>query len=237
MINELEAVVNNQVERDLIKSESHEYDDLKEISKDLENENKKISETPDVAYIERTNRLSLLEECTLRAPLELDGDEKSLPKLDEFDSEFLSDQERTSFKTETGWSDAIIDNISKVRQCEILLEAGLIEVEIDGRTCLIKENIDLDYTDEDGISNRDRMERGAPPLDDTGKPIELHHLGQKVDSPLVELTESEHRTGDYINGKKNQSLWHDSSVKTEVHGEGNNWEQERKAHWIARIEE
>ena len=66
------------------------------------------------------------------------------------------------------------------------------------------------------------------------EPIELHHLGQKADSPLVELTEEEHRTGEYEDGKKNQSLWHDNTVETEVHGEGNNWDQERKAHWKAR---
>lgn len=34
------------------------------------------------------------------------------------------------------------------------------------------------------------------------EPIELHHLGQKADSPLVELTEEEHRTGEYEDGKK-----------------------------------
>ena len=66
------------------------------------------------------------------------------------------------------------------------------------------------------------------------EPIELHHLGQKADSPLVELTEEEHRTGEYEDGKKNQSLWHDNTVETEVHGEGNNWDQERKTHWKAR---
>ena len=125
-----------------------------------------------------------------------------------------------------------------MKQYEILKNAGLIEVEINGRKCLIKENIDLDYTDEDGVSNRDRIARGLAPLDSkTAKPLELHHLGQKADSPLVELTEEEHRTGEYEDGKKNQSLWHDNTVETEVHGEGNNWDQERKAHWKARAEQ
>ena len=125
-----------------------------------------------------------------------------------------------------------------MKQYEILKNAGLVEVEINGRKCLIKENIDLDYTDEDGVSNKDRIARGLAPLDGrTGKPIELHHLGQKADSPLVELTEEEHRTGEYEDGKKNQSLWHDNTVETEVHGEGNSWDQERKAHWKARAEQ
>ena len=140
-------------------------------------------------------------------------------------------------KEETGWSDEIIDNIKNMKQYEILKDAGLVEVEINGRKCLIKENIDLDYEDEDGITNRERMARGLAPLDSkTGKPIELHHLGQKVDSPLVELTEEEHRTGEYEGGKKNQSLWHDNTINTEVHGEGNTWDYERKAYWKERAE-
>ena len=125
-----------------------------------------------------------------------------------------------------------------MKQYEILKNGGLKEVEINGRKCLIKENINLDYTDADGVSNRDRIARGLAPLDSkTGKPLELHHLGQKADSPLVELTEEEHRTGEYEGGKKNQSLWHDNTLETEVHGEGNTWSQERKAHWISRSEQ
>ena len=150
----------------------------------------------------------------------------------------LKNSEKELIKGETGWSNEIIDNIENIKQYEILKNAGLIEVEINGRKCLIKENIDLDYTDDDGISNRDRIERGKAPLDsDTGKPIELHHLGQKANSPLVELTEEEHRTGEYEDGKKNQSLWHDNTKGTEVHGENeSNWKQERENHWKSRAE-
>lgn len=162
----------------------------------------------------------------------------ALPETAETNLKKLTEEEKAKIKEETGWSDEIIENIKNMDQYKILKNAGLKEVEINGKKCLIKENIDLDYTDEDGISNRDRMSRGLAPLDSkTGKPIELHHLGQKADSPLVELTEEEHRTGEYENGKKNQSLWHDNTVETEVHGEGNSWDQERKAHWKARAEE
>lgn len=147
----------------------------------------------------------------------------------------LSEDEKAHIKEETGWSDKIIDNISNMKQYEVLKNAGLKEVEINGKPCLVKENIDLDYTDKDGISNADRIARGLPPIDkETGKPIELHHLGQKADSPLVELTEKEHRTGDYENGLKNQSLWHNNAKDTEVHGDGNNWDKERKEYWKER---
>lgn len=147
----------------------------------------------------------------------------------------LTPEQKEKIKEETGWSDEIVDNIENMDQYEKLKNAGLKETEINGRKCLIKDNINLDYEDEDGLTNRQRMERGLAPLDaKTGKPLELHHLGQKADSPLVELTEEEHRTGDYKNGKKNQSLWHDNTKETEVHGEGSNWDNERKDHWKQR---
>ncbi len=50
----------------------------------------------------------------------------------------------------------------------------------------------------------------------------------------VELTIEEHRTGEYEDGKKNQTLWHDNTKVTEVHGEGNTWDEERKSHWKIR---
>jgi len=168
----------------------------------------------------------------LKSGVSLEGGEKP------GNLEGLSNLEKKKIKLETGWSNEIIENIQNMKQYEILKGAGLKETEINGRKCLIKENIELDYTDEDGISNRDRIARGLAPIDSkTGKPLELHHLGQKADSPLVELTEEEHRTGEYEKGKKNQSLWHDNTKETEVHGEGNSWDQERKAHWKSRADE
>ena len=50
----------------------------------------------------------------------------------------------------------------------------------------------------------------------------------------MELTIEEHRTGEYEDGKKNQTLWHDNTKVTEVHGEGNTWDEERKSHWKIR---
>lgn len=211
---------------------------MREFSDDIENGKKPNIEKPDIAYIECTSRVALLEQCSVETTAKVDGLTFEIVDAKEVKDEGLTEQERERIKEETGWSDEIIDKIENMEQYEILKNAGLIEVEINGRKCLIKENIDLDYTDEDGVSNKDRISRGLAPLDrETGKPIELHHLGQKVDSPLVELTEEEHRTGEYENGKKNQSLWHDNTVETEVHGDGNSWDQERKSHWRARAEQ
>lgn len=208
-----------------------------EISLDFEEIKNLVIEMPDITFIEIISRSALMEQFSLKASDISSVDDSVLSDLNEKQSEGLTEEEKAKIKEETGWSDEIIDNIKNMKQYEVLKNAGLIEVEINGRKCLIKENIDLDYTDEDGVSNRDRMTRGLAPLDSkTGKPIELHHLGQKADSPLVELTEEEHRTGEYEDGKKNQSLWHDNTKETEVHGEGNYWDQERKGHWKARSE-
>lgn len=234
----IETIMQRALENPDFPTVIDEIPEPKEFPKDIEGNDKPIVEPPDISFIERTSRSALMEQYSLRSTETNDVENSNASEASETQSEGLTEKEKAIIKEETGWSDEIIDNIKNMKQYEILKNAGLIEVEINGRKCLVKENIDLDHTDEDGVSNRDRIVRGLAPLDSkTGKPIELHHLGQKAASPLVEFTEEEHRTGEYEDGKKNQSLWHDNTKETEVHGEGNSWDQERKAHWKARAEE
>lgn len=234
----IESFIEKQLEKSNFSDVPNKLIELEELPSDIETKQIPPIEFPDILYIECTSRLALIEQCSLRSTEKANSENMNTSEGTETKSEGLTEEEKAKIKEETGWSDEIIDNIQNMKQYEILKNAGLIEVEINGRKCLIKENIDLDYTDEDGVSNRDRIARGLAPLDSkTGKPIELHHLGQKADSPLVELTEEEHRTGEYEEGKKNQSLWHDNTMKSEVHGEGNSWDKERQAHWKARAEQ
>ena len=234
----VESLLQKQFEKTNLPNTADELSEIKELPDDIETGEKPLVEPPDISFIERTSRSALMEQCSLRATEQTKAESGKRSETTETKTEGLTEEEKAKIKEETGWSDEIIENIKNMKQYEILKNAGLIEAEINGRKCLIKENIDLDYTDEDGVSNRDRIARGLAPLDSkTGKPIELHHLGQKADSPLVELTEEEHRTGEYEDGKKNQSLWHDNTVETEFHGEGNSWDQERNAHWKARAEQ
>jgi len=226
------------IERHVLLVEKKELSSNMELSESKESIETSIVEKPDLSYIECTSREALIEKNIISCIGVSETNAEGNLESDEAIKEGLSDEEKAKIKDETGWSDEIIDNIHNMEQYEILKNAGLKEVEINDRTCLIKENIDLDFTDADGISNRDRIARGLAPLDSkTGKPLELHHLGQKADSPLVELTIEEHRTGEYEDGKKNQSLWHDNMQETDVHGEGNSWLQERKAHWKYRSEQ
>ena len=81
------------------------------------------------------------------------------------------------------------------------------EEDINGKKCLIRSDIDMEQKDEFGRTNKERMENGNAPLTESGETVELHHIGQKQDSPLAELTTQEHR------GKGNDTILHDKQRK------------------------
>ena len=140
----------------------------------------------------------------------------------------LSDEEKQRIKEETGWSDEIIDAISSMEEYEIYKKADLEEKEINGKKCLVRKDIDLEQKDSMGRTNSERMEKGLPPLDKNGRPIELHHIGQKPNSPLAELTTSEHR------GKGNDTVLHDKKKESEI--DRDKFAEERSEHWKNRSE-
>lgn len=142
--------------------------------------------------------------------------------------EGLTDEQKAKIKEETGWSDEIIDYIGSWEEYEIYKKAGLREVEIGGKKCLIRDDIDWNQVDEKGRTNAERVKKGLAPLDKNGEAIQLHHIGQHADSPLAELTFEEHR----CNG--NDTILHDKSKETETHGEGNTWDSERQNYWKDR---
>ena len=113
------------------------------------------------------------------------------------------------------------------KEALIYKDAGLVKAKINGRPCLIKPNIDMDTrTDVFGRTNRQRMSAGLAPLDESGKPIELHHIGQHPDSPLAELTQEQHR------GKDNYSVLHDTKKESEINRQA--FDGERVDHWKTR---
>lgn len=131
-------------------------------------------------------------------------------------------------KARPDFPNKVIDAINSFKEYKIYDNAGLVNAEINGKPCLINKNIDYDQKDAWGQTNRERMEKGLAPLDKNGRPFELHHVGQKESSPLAELTFEEHR----CNG--NDIILHDKNKQTEVHGEGNTWDRERRDHWVSR---
>jgi hypothetical protein len=142
----------------------------------------------------------------------------------------LSEEERVAIKDRTGWSDTILDNIKSPEEAAIYEKAGLKESKVGGRTALIGE-FDLNQPDPDKGTNAKRIEKYNSPIDKNGEKIELHHIGQHVDSPLAELPFSRHQQDG------NYTILHDTSKETEVHGEGNHWTTECRHYWKARAEE
>ncbi|WP_253689874.1 HNH/ENDO VII family nuclease [Treponema denticola] len=140
----------------------------------------------------------------------------------------LTEDEKRELKEETGWSDEIIDSIGSKEEAEIYKKAGLKEAEINGKKCLIREDIDMNQKDELGRTNKERMENGQPPITKNGETVELHHIGQKADSPLAELTTQEHR------GKGNDTILHDKQKESEIDRIA--FSKERENHWEARAE-
>lgn len=86
-------------------------------------------------------------------------------------------------------------------------------------------DIDLNYIDEMGRTNLVRMQQVLAPLDSTGIPYDLHHIGQKVDSTLAILTRKENRLAG------NNKIWHFFVTGSDVHTAGNNWDAQRKIFW------
>lgn len=147
----------------------------------------------------------------------------------------LQESDYVKLSRESGWSPETVRWITTREQYELLRSAGLHEERICGRLCLVKDHIDVDYVfvTETGvrISNREQMQKGNSPRDAaTGKPIELHHLGQDANSPFVELTPEEHR----LNG--NSSVFHSNakpSWRNDLKKE-KQFKKQREVYWKIR---
>jgi hypothetical protein len=143
------------------------------------------------------------------------------------DKKGLSEDEKNEIReAHPDWPDEIIDAIESWDAYKIYDKAGLKYAEINGKPCLIRGDIDLNQKDEFGRTNKERMEQGLVPLDINGKPIELHHIRQKADGPLAELTQEEHR------GRGNDSILHDKTKPTEI--DRGEFQKEKEAHWGSR---
>ena len=139
----------------------------------------------------------------------------------------VSQQEK--IKDKSVYSDDTNESIASVNELDIYESIPLTEKEVNGEISLCRNDIDLKQTDDMGQSNLERMEKGNAPLDKSDKPIELHHIGQKSDSPLAELSSEEHR------GNGHSSILHDVTQESKIDRIAFN--KERSEHWKARAEE
>lgn len=131
-----------------------------------------------------------------------------------------------TIKEQTGWSDEIVNAIRSPEEFKIYKDAGLVEAEVGGKKCLIKPGIDWNQVDSHGLTNAQRAQKGRNPIAKNGELIEYHHIGQRADSPLAELTTSEHGGKDIGNNKilhPNQN-----NKPSEVHNDDNDWLGQKK---------
>jgi hypothetical protein len=152
---------------------------------------------------------------------------------DKFEIEGIKNEvaEKEKIAEKSNYSNEVNEKIRSVEELEVYQNEGLVESTVNDRTVLKDTSINPDLIDEKGRTNLERMEKGLAPIDENGKPYNLHHIGQNSDSPLAELKDEVH--------KKNDAILHDKSKPTEVHGSNSevNWDKERSEHWKARAEE
>ena len=104
---------------------------------------------------------------------------------------------------QSGYPLDVIKGFASMEQYDICRNAGLSSQMVNGKTALVR-SVDLDFVDELGRSNLQRMRQGLAALDPaTGQAYQLHHIGQDPSSTLAILTEAEHMQGG------NNLIWHE----------------------------
>jgi hypothetical protein len=140
-----------------------------------------------------------------------------------FEDKILSDY----IKKDSGWSEPISSSIKSLQEYQIYKNASLSESDINGRKCLIRTDIDWKQKDSYDRSNYERSsEFKLSAISKDGEVLELHHIGQKSDGPLAELTPDQHRS------KENYSVLHNSKTESQI--DRKLFDFERGEHWKTR---
>lgn len=135
----------------------------------------------------------------------------------------LSMNEAAMIQKESGYPLDVIKNFKSLDQYNLCKEAGLTPHMVNGKMSLVR-SIDLNFTDEMGRTNLQRMQQGLAALDpSTSNAYELHHIGQKMDSTLAILSKAEHMQ----NG--NNLIWHEFGSESVINRAV--FEKQRIAYW------
>lgn len=108
----------------------------------------------------------------------------------------LTMNEVAMIQKESKWPLDAIRSIHSTAEYEIYKDAGVVPTRISKDTWALTRKIDWNLTDEFGRTNVQRVGQNLAPIDSDGIPYELHHIGQKADSPLAILTKSEHHSSE-----------------------------------------
>ena len=67
-------------------------------------------------------------------------------------------------------------------------------VEVNGKTVIIdSKTFDPKLVDKQGRTNIQRMEQGLAPIGTDGKSVNMHHIDQTNEGPVMEITATEHQ--------------------------------------------
>lgn len=115
----------------------------------------------------------------------------------------LTMNEAARIQRETKWPLDIVKSLHSYDEFTIYKNAGLQPTRISSGEWAFVREIDWSLVDSKGRTNVQRVsEWGLAPIDANGTPYDLHHVGQKADSPLAILTWDEHHS------KGNYSILH-----------------------------
>ncbi len=177
--------------------------------------------------VENSENVDKVEEM---GPMDFEKENNEGVKNDEKLNESSEDDEKTraEINEKSEYSDEVNKYMHSKEELEVYQNANLREVEINGRKCLISENIDMTQKDEAGRTNEERIKAGKSPIDKEGETVELHHVGQHHSSPFAELTFNQHRS------KEVYSILHDTN-KSESEIDRTQFEKEKNRHWLDRL--
>ena len=224
----------DSMETDNIASE--DVDELENIGDTGETDNEDIKveadEIEEMADVNIDNEVVDVAESN--EDIEVNGEIQENGQNIEANTSDETDELQESLEKESPYSPEVNEFISSQEELQVYKEAGLVEQKIEGRTCLIREKLDLNYVDkQSGLTNAELIAKGRSPYDaKTGERIELHHIGQDFNGPFAELKSfSEHDLYSKTLHKSEMDSWRRDPEKV------NEYAIQRKAHWKRRFEE
>lgn len=118
-----------------------------------------------------------------------------------------------------------IKNFHSLDEYQVYKNAGLQISKVDGKFAYTQK-VDWDFIGDvkDGRTNAQRVLDGLSPYDPAGGKYEIHHIGQKQDSPYAILTSKQHR--------ENYSIIHKNTGTEDSLIDRNVFSKERIQFWI-----
>jgi hypothetical protein len=137
----------------------------------------------------------------------------------------LTMNEAALIQKESKWPLGAIKGLHSTAEYNIYKKASLIPTQLADGSWAFLRKIDWDMVDDFGRTNVQRVTAGLAPIDSTGMPYELHHIGMRADSPLAILTNAEHHS------KENYSILHWAEEGKKITDA--EWSAQKKIFWKA----